>query len=473
VALVELVPLESRRSRSSALRRSRDELAFLPAALEIVETPASPAARTTAFVLTMLIASALAWSCLAHLDVVAVAEGKVIPIGQVKLVQPLEPGTVRALHVDEGDHVTAGQVLIEIDPTEQKANLEQARYDRLQALFDAESARVLLTGDLSAEFQVPPGADSVLAEAVKQQTRDGLAKYLASMASFESQVEEKRAAEQGAGAQIDKNEDSRPILEERYQGMKELNDKGFAQATNWIKARQDLLDSTAEIESLKQKQIQTEAEIKSLENKRAETDTAFRADASDKRLKALQKVVQLEQQISKETMREDKRKLVAPVSGTVLGLKANTIGGVVTAADTLMTIVPDDTVVEIEGQLQNMDIGFVKEGMPVEIKLETFPFTRYGTVPATVRRIGRDSVKPQTAANPSNGTPKDGKDAGTELTYPVRIALMRATITVEGRPQLITPGMKAVAEIKTHQRRVISYLMDQVFGTLWTAGRER
>jgi len=239
-----------------------------------------------------------------------------------------------------------------------------------------------------------------------------------------------------------------------------------------------MIDSQAEVEALEQKAAQVAAEIRSLEAKRRETETAFRADASDKRLKALQKVVQFEQQIAKEQMREDKRRLVAPVTGTVLSLKAATIGGVVTAADTLMTIVPETGTLEIDAQIQNKDIGYLSEGQPVEVKLETYPFTRYGTVPGRVRKLGRDAVKSDSQGTPLSdpkGRTAAAANAGPtgEFVYPARIELLRNTIQVEGREMPITSGMKVTAEIKTEDRRVIQYILDPVLATLKQAGRER
>jgi hemolysin D len=461
-------------------KRNRDELAFLPAALEIVETPPSPAARLTALTLTSLMVITLAWSYFSKVDVVAVAEGRVIPIGQVKQVQPLEPGTVRTILVDEGDHVTAGQVLIEIDPSEQTANLEQATYDRMQALLDAESARVLLTGDPETKFISPAHVDPTLAEAMQIQTRHAVAKFTATMASFESQIEEKHAAIVSIMAQQKKGEETLPLLTERYEAVKTLASSQLAQAPVWMKARQDLIDNKAEQAAAEQRLLQTESEIKSLLNKRTESETAFRAEASDKRLRALQKSVQLEQQIKKEQTRELKRKLVAPVSGTVLGLKANTIGGVVTTADSLMTIVPDEARLEIDAQIQNQDIGVVKEGMAVEVKLEAFQFTRYGTVPGVVRRIGRDSVSNAAAANAAPTGAKgraaaasQGSTPTGDLSYPARITLEHTTIMIDGKRQAITPGMKVVAEIKTDRRRVIEFLVDKIVATTSQAGKER
>lgn len=472
----EIVLVSTGRPTRRAVRRSRKEREFLPAALEIVETPPSPALRMTAFTLMALIATALAWSIFSRVDIIASAEGKVIPVGQVKQVQPLEHGIVRNVLVDEGDRVTVGQILIEIDPTEQKANLEQGRYDRMQALFDAESARVLLSGTLDNPFELPEDADPILAEAMQVQTRDALAKHFAAMASFESQIAEKDAAFKALDAQVNKNSETLVILTERNNSLASLAEQGLAQATNWQKSRQDMIDSRSELLVLHQRKAQTEAERQSLESKRREIVAAFRADASDRRLRALQKAAQLTQQLTKERLRDQQRYLRAPVSGTVLGLKANTVSGIVTAADNLMVIVPEDAPLEIEAHIENRDIGFVKEGMAVEIKLEAYTFTRYGTVPGTVRKIGRDAVSRSggvaATVDPRVAAMSQGR-GGNELMYPVRIAITRKTITVDGEERAVTAGMKAVAEVRTDKRRVIEFLLDKVLSTLLQAGRER
>ena len=131
--------------RSAVTRQTAEERAFLPAMLEVIETPASPTVRYTALTLCGFAAIGLAWACLSRLDMIAVAEGKVVPMGQVKVVQPLETAVIRIIHVDEGDHVSAEQLLVELDPTEIKADLDTLLYDQRQAALDAELARILLS----------------------------------------------------------------------------------------------------------------------------------------------------------------------------------------------------------------------------------------------------------------------------------------------------------------------------------------
>ena len=134
------------RHLDAASRRNALERAFLPAALEIVETPPSPTWRITGLVIVGFLAVALLWAALSHMDIIAVAEGKLVPVGQVKVVQPLETAVVKAIHVEEGSHVNQGDTLIELDPTDATANLGSLRYDRSQSLLDAEAARILLAG---------------------------------------------------------------------------------------------------------------------------------------------------------------------------------------------------------------------------------------------------------------------------------------------------------------------------------------
>jgi hemolysin D len=204
------------------------------------------------------------------------------------------------------------------------------------------------------------------------------------------------------------------------------------------------------------------------------------ADATDRRTKALQKISQLNQDITKARQKESYRRLVAPVDGSVQGLKIHTPGAVVTTADTLMTIVPDGAGIEVDCLVPNKDIGFVSEGQAVELKLEAFPFTRYGLVQGRVRKLGRDAATNPNAAPPGSmaaltQTPQPGT-SGTppaELAYPAKVTLLRDWILVDGRQEQIRAGMRVSAEIKTGDRRVIEYLLSPVVQAVKEAGRER
>src|SRR5215472_3496166 len=379
-----------------APRLTAEERAFLPAALEVIETPASPTLRLTAAVLCSLITGAIVWASLSHIDMVAVAEGKVVPLGQVKVVQPLETAMIRAIRVDEGDHVTAGQLLVDLDPTEARADLDALLFSRAQAALDAEVARLLLARDPQEEFRVPQGADPVLVAQSRDQVRREIEKHLATTAAYLADIAQKTAALDANDAQIERAQLTIPLLQEKNDVAKGLYQKGYGAKPPVLESEQQLLEKRAELRSAKVNVDQINAEIRALHARLDEASAGYLADATDRRTKALTRIAQLDQDITKARQKESYRRLVAPVDGSVQGLKIHTPGAVVTTADTLMTIVPDGTGIEVDCLVQNKDIGFIQEGQDVEVKLEAFPFTRYGVVRGRVRKLGRDA-----AANPS------------------------------------------------------------------------
>jgi hemolysin D len=473
-AQAKVVPLRPR-----AERRNRDELAFLPAALEVVETPASPALRLTAITLCLIIAGALAWSIVARIDMVAVAQGKIVPVGQVKVVQPLETAAIRAIHVDDGDHVKAGELLVDLDPTDLHADLKSLLYNRGQAALDAEVGHLLLSRDPNGPFAAPDGVDPTLTEANRAQAVSEIAKHLAELLSLRSDIEQHKAELEAATVQVEKARQTLPLLQEKHANLDELWQKRVGPRQPVLDAQQLIIEKQAEIKSGEAASRQARAQIASLESKITQTTAGFLADAADRRTKALQKLADLDQQIAKTQQRVSYRRLVAPVDGTVQNVKVHTPGAVVTTADVLMTVVPDGAGIEVEAMVQNQDIGFVHEGQEVEVKLDAFPFTRYGLVKGVVRKLGRDAVPPTPGTQgPSSSTQASQANAAQntpppDLAYPAKITLARDVIEIESGPQKLAPGMHVSAEIKTGDRRAIDYLLSPIMQRVKEAARER
>ncbi|RFB76285.1 HlyD family type I secretion periplasmic adaptor subunit [Methylovirgula sp. 4M-Z18] len=478
-------------------KRSAREREFLPAVMELVETPASPTLRSTALLLCAILAAAVLWACIAQVDTVAVAPGKIAPLGQIKVVQPLETSAIRAIHVDDGDHVTAGEALVDLDPTDAKADLATSTYDRNQSALDAEVARVLLTRDPNATFVAPDGVDPVLAEANREQARSEIRKYLALVAGLEADIAQKQAQIDVNNVAIERAKATLPLLTEKDNMAQSLWSKGLGTRQPVLDAQQQLLEKRAEISTGDATSKQIAADIQAAQAKLAEAEAGFLADAADRRTKALQKLAEYNQQIAKAQQREAYRKLVAPVDGTVQAVKIHTPGAVVTTADTLMTIVPDAAdsppgapagrpaiAIEVDAMVQNSDIGFIREGQQVEIKVDAFPFTRYGLVKGVVRQLSHDAVQPNAqqqataeAIAASGGAPQNGANpAGavpSDLIYPAKITLLTDKIQTETGAQRLQPGMRVSAEIKTGQRRVISYLLSPVIQAVTEAAHER
>jgi hemolysin D len=451
-----MIGLWRERRPDRAPRRNALERAFLPAALEIVETPPSPTVRTTGLVIVGFLAAALGWAALSHMDIIAIAEGKLVPVGEIKVVQPLETAVVKAIHVEEGSHVRGGDVLIELDPTDTSANLESLRYDRNQALLDAEAARILLAGGGLENFVDPPDSNPVLATAVRDQTREELARFDAAMAAIEAQRQQREAAIVSSRAQQQVLSDVIPLLSDRHDALKGLLEKGYGQKPPVLAVQQELIEKNGNLISLQQQEEQARADIVVLEATKRGTLTQFRASASDRRLKALQRAAEREQQITKETTRDTRRRLLAPVDGTVQELKTHTIGAVVTTADKLMTVVPDGTPLVIEARIENKDIGFVRQGQQAEVKIDAYPFTRYGTVAARLDQVGKDAVQ---------------DDKG--LRFPARLKPATMDLMINGEQRPLLPGMTVAVEIKTGFRTVLDFVLAPVKETLHAAGQER
>jgi membrane fusion protein, hemolysin D len=454
------------------------EREFLPATVELIETPLSPTLRLTAWALCGLVAAAVIWASLARIDMVAVADGKVVPLGQVKVVQPLETAMIRAIHVDEGDHVAAGQSLVDLDPTEAHANLEALVYNRTQAELDAEVARALLGRDPERSFHGPEGADPALVEQNHSQARREIEKHLAIVAGYAAEIAQKDAALESNDAQIERARLTLPLLEEKNKTAKTLYEKGSGTRPPVLESEQQIVEKRADLKIAERNISQIQAERSSIQAKLAESQAGYMAESTDRLTKALTKISQLDQDITKARQKESYRRLVAPVDGTVQGLKIHTSGAVVTAADTLMTIVPDGAGIEIDCLVPNKDIGFVSEGQDVEIKFEAFPFTRYGLVPGRVRKLGRDAAAtpnggPGTAAAGQNPMAGMAGAQPAQLAYPARVTLLRDWILVDGQHEAIRAGMRVSAEIKTGNRRVIEYLLSPVMQAVKEAGRER
>src|SRR6267154_2878044 len=221
--------------------RRKDELAFLPAALEIVETPPSPIGRAVAFTIIAVFIVALTWACVGTVDIVAVAQGKIIPTGRTKLIQPFETGVVRAIHVRDGQSVKAGDVLIELDPTMTEADQERQRSDLLAAGLDVARLRAALAEDPLAAFRPPQSASAAEIEMHRQFLISQRAEQNAKLAEIERQQNQKEAERSTTSASVAKLQATIPVLQERVDIRKTLVDKALASKVVYLSEYQDLV----------------------------------------------------------------------------------------------------------------------------------------------------------------------------------------------------------------------------------------
>lgn len=450
--------------------RRRDlELAFLPAALEIVETPPSPIGRSIAAVIVTVFALAIIWASFAQIDIIASAQGRIVPSGRTKVAQPFETSVVRSILVTDGQHVHAGDPMIELDPTMDQAEQEHLQSDLTAAKLDIARLRAALSDaeDPSSQFTPPPDADSALVAHERQLLSDEVSALRAKLASLDREAAEKAAERDTANATIAKISAQIPLQQQRVDIRKYLFDRGLDSKLQYLQDDQDLIAAQKELGVQQSKMNEAEQARESLIEERAHTIADYRQTLSDELVKADAKADGLTQDVIKASRKTGLQRLTAPVDGTVQQLAVHTVGGVVTPAQTLLVVVPDDSHLEIEAMLANHDVGFVHAGQEADIKVDTFSYTRYGLLHGVVEGVSADAVTPDKREEYPNARPTDlskgtasSADLNTqEPSYAARVSLDRTTMEIDGKNMALTPGMAVTVEIKTGRRRIISYLL--------------
>jgi hemolysin D len=442
----------------------RDDREFLPAALEVLETPPSPVGRAVALIIGIFFMLAVAWAFLGKVDISATAPGRLVPAGMIKVLQPLDPGIVRAIHVQDGDHVRAGQVLIELDPTVTGADQEKLARDLAQARLDVARLTALKrtaeTGAPPALLSAPPGADPAEVEQAQASLSAQADERAAKLANLDQQMSEKRAEAAEVTAEIAKLNASLPMLTEKARLHQKLHDQGYGTSFAYLDAQQQLSDTRHDLTVQAQRGDQANASRQALERQRDEASSQFAAGVLDDLAKAQEKENELTQEFVKAQRKSTETELRAPTDGVVEQLAVHTVGGVVTPAQRLLVVVPDNEKLEVEAQLANRDVGFVHAGQPASVKIETFNFTRYGQIRGRVMEVSRsaESAADRRVADP--GAPESAASAASgATTYVARIGLDRTYMIVEGVRRPLGPDMSVTVEIRTGRRTIIDYLL--------------
>lgn len=435
--------------------KTRELAAFLPAALEIQETPPNPAARKLAWSLLALVLLGILWASLGFVNIVASAEGKIIPTSRIKNIQPLEKGVVSKILVSEGDYVEQGQALIELDATQTNANkkrLEAELYSlksrqgidkylltvvaaplKQQQAFRFES--VLLDSD----FDIKDSDRELFRRLVWQKWQE----YWSQRQLFQRTLEKTRAEQSVARSTATKLEKTLPIVTERAKNLKKLTTKSFVSEIDYLQIEQERIQQFHDLDAERQRIRQLDAAkleiVEQVNNLRATVSSTLLGEITSRQ----QQILSLEEELIKARDLDSRQVLYAPVAGRVQELAVTTIGGVVTEAQQLMLIVPDEENLQVEVFLPNKDIGFVKEGMSAEIKVHTFPFTKYGIIDAEVLNISDDAIV----------------DEQQGLIYSMQLRMAKNTINVKGKDVRLMPGMAVTAEMQTGERRIVEFFL--------------
>jgi membrane fusion protein, hemolysin D len=428
---------------------------FLPAVLEIQQAPPSPIGRAISWTIIGVCVAGILWATFGWIDIVATAQGKIIASGYSKVIQPYETGVIASIHVLDGQVVRHGEILIELDPTQNRADRDRAANEYRAARIDAARLRALIAGKHT--FDEPPDGDPQYVILQQQLLRDQESEYEARIAAAKDLIDQRNAALEETRENVRRLESTLPMQTERANTFRRLFEQDAASRLDYLQAEQQRIDKAQELAGQRNKLLQDSAALSEAENNYRVTVREFQHTKQAELSTVETKANSLFQEVAKAEQKAELQRLTSPIDGVVQQLAVHTVGGVVTPAQQLLVVVPQDHPVEVEAQVENKDVGFVREGQPVEIKVETFLFTLYGTIPGKVLSVSDDAAPIEKVG----------------LVYPTRVSMDRSTIVVDGKQVNLSPGMAVTVEIKTGKRRLIEYLLSPLLKSVNESLRER
>ena len=429
-------------------RDRRLQYEFLPAAEEIIETPAAPFGAVVIWLTTILLALALAWAYLGQIDIVAVGNGRVSTEGSVKVVQSASYGVVKRITAQEGQRVHKGDVLVELD----KTTAEKELATTAQSLNIARAER-----DILRRLAMGNGADDIINSAgVSDEAKAVLREFTASQLALASAKEQ---ALKGSIAshqrQLQFNQQTKAQLEGEAQKLKDRQTKvkqklESANAIERIRLQNELdtleqriTTANSAATSQEQQVLQSQLTLAQAQSQSQVSLAETNSSISGQVIAQEQRIAELENNLAKAKRALEQTTITAPVDGTILALNTRTIGGVVNVAERIAQIVPDNDLLYVDVTLDNQDVGFVRVGQRVVIKVATYPFQRYGYLEGTVENISPDAIQ----------------DEKKGLVYKAKVKLSGANSSKKNRLKLL-PGMGVSAEITTGKRRIIEFFLD-------------
>ena len=509
---------------------------FLPAALEILDTPPPPLPIALMATISAFAFIALVWSYFGRLDVLATAPGKIETAGYAKVIEPLDPGKIAAIHVETGQTVSAGDLLLELDPAEASADVSSQR-DSLDASL-AEMARrryaieavraVEKARAASAENQdalimnarekgspvktdaqgidewapaiavsridsLADQADPAIAweESLPESfrlretavLRADLTQLADALKALDKQMAQKLATRQRLNMSIAFQNTLIETLTQRVSTRQEAIDLKVGTKINLYDAEEALEKSQSALASDEGQLVETDAALTQVQSEKAKAVSQFIADNENKLAEAARKADEARQALAKAGARLARTKLYAPIGGVVQQTAVTTLGQVVTTGEQLIVLTPNGGKLQAEALVANLDIGFVKLGQEAVIKVDAFPFARFGALHGRVVKIASAAIAEQEAkralanatyaANVAPPAPASGPGQPESFVFPVTVALDETAMKIDDAIIPLTPGMTVTVEIKTDSRRVIDYLLSPLAKIRSEALKER
>jgi len=424
-----------------------EEAAYLRGVDAITKAPLPVTSQFLIISFLLLFLVVIAWASFSKIDIVSTAQGKSIPSSRIQLIQAPQLAIVDAIYVKEGAHVNKGQLLVKLDKKQldsehrdaaARVKQMQAKKLRIEALLSAAQLAVNPKFD-----EVPENAEQILENRVML---DSWAMYSSELSSINNKYESRSASLSRIGANIERLKKLIPFSQKSYQRNLRLHKKGGITLNELEASREALVERESSLAVLKQERREAEAELSQVKNEVNAHTERFVNELSLELVEVEQLFGNAQEELVRSNVLIDQYELKAPVAGVVKDMSINTSGGVVQAAETLMQIVPENVPLEIEARVLNKDIGFVHKGQQVNVKVDTFNFTKYGAIPGVIKHLAQDTTE----------------DEKLGAVYMALVELERDTIEVGSRQAKLVPGMTMTVDIHVGERRLIEYVLNPV-----------
>jgi len=443
-------------------------LDFAPGILKLQDAPPSPLPRLVLWCLLALVAITVVWSAFGRLDIIAVAQGRIVPQSYLQIVQPAESGIVKELLVREGDLVASGQVLARMDTRFSEADRQALRNELAQRSLQLRRIDAELAGVPLAQQGGDPPTLFAQVEAQHRARRqaylDSLETEKAMLAKADQDLRAAREIESKLRKQL-------PIYREQEEAFEKLTREGYAGRMLYLEKQRDRIEKEQDLKAQEFAIQRLSATIEQSRKRTAQLQSNYRQALQNERVETEAQAAKLEQDWNRHVARHDLLELRAPQDGIVKDLATHTVGSVLQPGTVLMTLVPTREPMQAEVWVTHDDAGFISAGRAAKLKLATYPFQKYGMIDGEVKRISPDAS--DMSDSRSDRRAGAGESASAGSGYRTLVSLKAPYLEADGKRYPLTPGMQVTAEINLGTRTVLEYVLSPVQRTLHEAGRER
>jgi hemolysin D len=450
---------------------SKQALDFAPSILAIQARPASPLPRVMLYTLMILFVLIALWAIFGKVDVVAVAQGKLVPQSYLKIVQPAEAGIVKDILVKEGDTVAQGQILMRMDAKLQESDTKMVEADLKQRQLQLRRIDAELAGK---PLIMKAGDDATQFRQIESQYQSHRQAFDDAVAQEQALLNKATEDYQAARQTEAKLRDVLPAFKEQEQAWAKLHKEGYAGRLLALERERERIEKEGDLKTQAFAAEGLKASIAQSQKRLAQITSNYKQQLHNERVEAQGQLDKLQQEVAKQRHKQTLLELKASQAGKIKDVATHTIGSVVSPGTILLTLVPINEPLQAEVMINNDDVGFVHEGQSVKLKLAAYPFQKYGMVEGKVTHVSADAADGQGQGNPNQSNQKGTNDpTNGQAGYKAIVTLNAQSLKASGKTFNLTPGMQVAAEINQGKRTIMEYLLSPVQGVFQEAARER